>query len=63
MVEVAFGSNESVNGSAMKVVAIFGKSELKFVDFSVDVFTPSFRNGSVKSSFLFELVKLTKEIV
>ena len=61
--EVAFGSNESANGSAIKVVAIFGKSELKLVNFAVDVLTPSFRNGRVKSSFFFELFKLTKEIV
>ena len=52
--EVAFGSNESTNGSAMKVVAISGKSQLKLVDLAVNIFSPSFRNGGVKSGLFFE---------
>ena len=42
---------------------LVARNKLEFVNFSVDVLTPSFRNGSIKSGFLFELVKLTKKIV
>ena len=52
--KIAFGSEEGANSSAMKIVAIRGKSQLKFVNFAVNVLTPNFRNGSVKSSLFFE---------
>ena len=53
-VEVAFSGNESANSGAIKVMTIGGKNLLKFKNFKVDAFAPSFRNGRVKSSLFFK---------